>query len=104
MKSFGPGSRDKHPYPDGKIREFVCQHVVPIRINKEKGNMRTIMQNTLRKLFDYQKFVKNSDLQAAIDSVHKRPRELTLDETEWVSAAGAPYYKPAVEDEKDNRL
>lgn len=48
------------------------------------------MENKLKQLFDYQKFEGNADLQQVIDSVHSRyaARELSLDEMEWVSAAG----------------
>ena len=59
------------------------------------------MEKRLSKLFDYQKFAGNSKLQSVIDSVHRRPRELSLDEADYVSAAGTPYYRPnPQEDEK----
>jgi len=52
------------------------------------------MENRLKKLFDFQKFEGNSDLQSVIDSVHSRysssARELSLDEMSWVNAAGQP--------------
>ena len=50
------------------------------------------METTLRKLFDYQKFEGNADLQQVIDSVHARyaARELNFDEMEFVNAAGVP--------------
>ena len=50
------------------------------------------MEGVLKTLFDYQKFEKNPALQQVIDSVHSRyeVRELTLDDMEWVSAAGIP--------------
>ena len=42
------------------------------------------MENRLKKLFDFQKFEGNSDLQSVIDSVHSRysssARELSLDD------------------------
>ena len=52
------------------------------------------MENRLKKLFDFQKFEGNSDLQSVIDSVHSHysssARELSLDEMSWVNAAGQP--------------
>lgn len=50
------------------------------------------MERTLKTLFDFQKFEGNSDLQSIIDSVHSRyaVKELSLDEMEWVAAAGTP--------------
>ena len=52
------------------------------------------MESKLKKLFDFQKFEGNSDLQSVIDSVHSRysssARELSLDEMSWVNAAGQP--------------
>ena len=50
------------------------------------------MERTLKSLFDFQKFEGNSDLQKVIDSTHSRyaVRELSLDEMEWVAAAGIP--------------
>lgn len=53
------------------------------------------MENRLTKLFDFQKFEGNSDLQSVIDSVHSRysgssVRELSMDEMSWVNAAGQP--------------
>ena len=50
------------------------------------------MERTLTKLFDYQKFEKNADLERLIDSVHARygMRELALDELEMINAAGTP--------------
>ena len=58
------------------------------------------MENKLKALFDFQKFEGNADLQQVIDSVHSRysasgnrsgRRELSLDDMEWVNAAGQPY-------------
>ena len=48
------------------------------------------MESKLKALFDYQKFEGNTDLQQVIDSVQDRYqlRELSLDEMEWVAAAG----------------
>ena len=50
------------------------------------------MESTLRKLFDFQKFEGNADLQNVIDSVHARyaARELSMDEMEMLNAAGTP--------------
>lgn len=50
------------------------------------------MEGKLKALFDYQKFESNPALQQVIDSVHAglSARELSLDEMEWVSAAGVP--------------
>ena len=62
------------------------------------------MEKMLSKLFDYQKFAGNPRLQAVIDSVHKRPRELSMDEAEFVTAAYAPYVKPNADDKKDSHL
>lgn len=57
------------------------------------------VEKKLRALFNYQRFEGNADLQKVIDSVHSRyaSRELSLDEMEWVAAAGAPH---AQQDEK----
>jgi len=62
------------------------------------------MEGKLKTLFDYQKFESNSALQSVIDSVHARyaVKELSLDEMEWVAAAGVSEKKPADEDRKDN--
>lgn len=51
-----------------------------------------MMEQSLKKLFDYQKFEGNSALQSVIDSVHSRysVRELDLDKLEYVNAAGIP--------------
>ena len=51
-----------------------------------------MMEQSLKKLFDYQKFEGNSALQSVIDSVHSRysVREMDLDELEYVNAAGIP--------------
>jgi len=50
------------------------------------------MERALKTLFDFQKFEGNADLQQVIDSVHARyaKKELSLDDMEWVSAAGTP--------------
>ena len=62
------------------------------------------MEKRLSKLFDYQKYAGNPRLQAVIDSVRKRPRELSMDEAEFVNAAYAPYVKPSTDDKKDSQL
>lgn len=62
------------------------------------------MENRLTKLFDYQKFAGNKRLQAAIDSVRKSPRELSLDDVELVMAAYAPYVKANTDEKKDSKL
>ena len=56
------------------------------------------MENKLKALFDFQKYEGNAELQQLIDSVHSRysasgngRRELSLDDMEWVNAAGQPY-------------
>lgn len=50
------------------------------------------MEGKLKALFDYQKFEGNTALQQVINSVHSRfaVQELSMDEMEWVSAAGVP--------------
>ncbi len=54
------------------------------------------MENLLMKLFDYQKFEGNSELQGLIDSVHARytVKELDLEDMEWIAAAGIPETDP----------
>ena len=56
------------------------------------------MEKKLTKLFDYQQFACNPRLQALIDSVHSRRRELDLDDAELVAAAGSPYLQPTGDD------
>ncbi len=60
------------------------------------------MENKLKALFDYQKFEGNAALQSVIDSVHARyaARELSLDEMEFVNAAG-PAVPPVNPEKKD---
>ena len=58
------------------------------------------MEKALSKLFDYQKFAENRKLQDEIDSVHRHPIELSLEEADLVSAAGSPHYKPYPTDDK----
>ena len=50
------------------------------------------MEGKLKALFDYQRFEGNPALQQVIDSVHSRHpvQELSLDEMNWVAAAGVP--------------
>ena len=50
------------------------------------------MEKKLSRLFDFQKFEGNEDLQQVIDTVHARRklRTLTMDEMEMVNAAGVP--------------
>ena len=61
------------------------------------------MENKLKALFDYQKFEGNAALQSVIDSVHSRyaVRELSMDEMEWVNAAGVPELNAGVRKDKD---
>lgn len=61
----------------------------------------------LEKLFDYQKFENNSALGEIIDDVENKyysstVRELSLDEIDYVAAAGAKAYKELCNEEKDN--
>ena len=60
------------------------------------------MEKKLFRLFDYQKFEENPDLRQIIDSTHARCRvkALSLDDMEWVNAAGQPVQFPKKE-EKD---
>jgi len=50
------------------------------------------MEGKLKTLFGFQRFEGNADLQKVIDSVHAKypARELTLEDMEWVNAAGVP--------------
>ena len=61
------------------------------------------MERKLTKMFDYQKFEKNADLERLIDSVHSRYgiRELSMDDMEMVSAAGVPDL-PLIESKEDS--
>ena len=60
------------------------------------------MEKKLFRLFDYQKFEGNSDLQKIIDETHARiqARSLSLEEMEWVNAAGEPT-PPVKAEDKD---
>ena len=62
-----------------------------------------MLETGLYQLFDYQKFQGNPDLQQVIDSVHARytRRQLSLEDLEYVNAAGAPYL-PDQEKKKNN--
>lgn len=50
------------------------------------------MESRLKTLMDFQKFDGNAELQQVICSTHSRyaAQELSLDEMEWVNAAGMP--------------
>ncbi len=50
------------------------------------------MESKLRKLFDFQKFDGNAELQSIINSTHSRyaTRELSMEDMEMVNAAGVP--------------
>ncbi len=61
------------------------------------------MEKRLTKLFDYQKFAENPRLQAVIDSVHRKHRQLSMDEAELVTAAYAPYIQPTTDEKKDHQ-
>ena len=60
------------------------------------------MESKLFRLFDYQKFEGNKELRRIIDSTHARCRTkvLSLNEMEWVNAAGQPE-RVVRPDEKD---
>ena len=60
------------------------------------------MEKKLFRLFDYQKFEENEALRQVIDSTHARikARSLSLEDMEWVNAAGQPVQLPKNE-EKD---
>ena len=62
------------------------------------------MEGKLKALFDFQKYEGNPALQSVIDSVHSRyaVKELSLDEMEWVAAAGIPKNAPEDKNRKDN--
>ena len=51
------------------------------------------MEKRLRRLFDYQKFEQNAELQSVVDAVHARyssARILSDEEADQVNAAGSP--------------
>ncbi len=50
------------------------------------------MEKALKQLFDFQRFEDNDSLAALIADTHARyeKRELTLDEMDFISAAGMP--------------
>ena len=60
------------------------------------------MEKKLFRLFDYQRFEENEALRQVIDSTHARikARSLSLEDMEWVNAAGQPVQLPRNE-EKD---
>ena len=60
------------------------------------------MEKKLTALFDYQKFECSRVLEDVIDEVHTRYRkiELSLDDLQFVSAAGVPGYTPDREKRK----
>ena len=60
------------------------------------------MEKKLFRLFDYQRFEENEALRQVIDSTHARikARSLSLEDMEWVNAAGQPVQLPKNE-EKD---
>jgi len=57
-------------------------------MNRTGGQIQ--MENRLKKLFDFQRFEGNASLQSVIDDVHARyaRKELSMEDMEWVSAAG----------------
>jgi hypothetical protein len=59
----------------------------------------------MKRLFDYQKFEQNEDLQRVIDSVHARyaTRELNLDEMSMANAAGDPSLMAAKKQEQPRK-
>ncbi|MBQ8073939.1 MAG: hypothetical protein IJ231_09290 [Clostridia bacterium] len=59
------------------------------------------MEKTLRGLFDYQKFAGNLKLQAVIDAAHRQPRELSLEEADFVNAAYGPDAGSGRDEKKD---
>ena len=61
------------------------------------------MEKRLSALMDFQKFEGNADMQRVIDSVHSRyaVQELSLDEMEWVAAAGRPEGNPGKNDRRN---
>ena len=67
------------------------------------------MEKTLERLFDFQKFAENEELAAVIDAVHARysstrRRALSLEETEWVNAAGDANYLPPEQEKGKDRV
>ncbi len=63
------------------------------------------MEERLIRLFDFQGFEGNADLQAVIDAVHARysARELSDDEADFVAAAGTPGTALRNKDPKEDR-
>ena len=62
------------------------------------------MERFLTRLFDYQKFQRNADLDRLIEAVHSRCaiRELSMDDAGQVNAAGMPYL-PVKDSEEDHK-
>lgn len=56
------------------------------------------MEEKLKTLFDFQRYEQNARLQTVIDSVKARysTRELSLEDMEWVAAAGVPETQDAM--------
>ena len=59
------------------------------------------MEKALKALFDFQRFENNPDLAKIIEEVHarrgaasSRRQMLSLDDAEWVNAAGSADYLP----------
>ena len=65
-----------------------------------------MMEKRLQQLFDFQRFEQNSDLAKVIDSVHARysRRQLSLEELDYVNAAGSAQYAPPKKDQEKNGL
>lgn len=67
------------------------------------------MESRLKQLFEYQRFEDNADLRAVINDVHSRygagaRQALTLEEADWVNAAGTPEMDAARKDMEKKRL
>ncbi len=67
------------------------------------------MESKLKRLFDFQKFQGNKELAGVIDAVHARyasnprARELSMDELEFVNAAGSAHYLSSQKDQEKDR-
>lgn len=61
------------------------------------------MENKLFRLFDYQKFEGNEALRQIINSTHARcqARSLSMEDMEWVNAAGQQPVELPKNEEKD---
>ncbi len=63
------------------------------------------MENKLKRLFDYQKFEKNANLEHVIqDSVERSSRMLSDDDLEMVAAAGIGRMDNVFEGSKDDQF